>query len=227
MKHSKMIIVVLIMITLNISTVSKNKAVDAFQPLSILTPPSRSTTTSTTVLNVKFKLDNDDENNTSFSVDNVTSNNNDPSTLQQLQLQQDSTNNDEQQQLFQAPSTTFGAEAVPEAQRPANEYMELLASPLFDWANKNDFALLARLSILYVVLFGLVCWPISAATFTMDGYELHQFFSSNIGAIGFVLIMVMRLYTGWGYVGSRLQSKEIEYEETGWYVCFFYMTITI
>ena len=27
----------------------------------------------------------------------------------------------------------------------------------------------------------------------------------------------MRLYSGWSYVGSRLTSKVIEYEETGWY----------
>lgn len=214
-----MIIVVLVTI-LNSSIISHNIAVDAFQPLSILAPSGRTTLTSTTtVLNVKFRLDNDDEDNTTFSGDN-NNNNNNPS-LSQQQQQQENDNNDEQQQLFQAPSTTFGAEAVPEAQRPANEYMELLASPLFDWANKDDLSLLTRLSILYIVLFGLVCWPISGATFTMDGYELHQFFSSNVGAIGFVLIMVLRLYTGWGYVGSRLQSKEIEYEETGWYVVYF------
>ena len=29
--------------------------------------------------------------------------------------------------------------------------------------------------------------------------------------------MVLRLYSGWGYIGSRLKSKVIEYEETGWY----------
>ena len=28
---------------------------------------------------------------------------------------------------------------------------------------------------------------------------------------------MIRIYSGWGYVGSRLQSKVIEYEETGWY----------
>ena len=27
----------------------------------------------------------------------------------------------------------------------------------------------------------------------------------------------MRLYSGWSYVGARLTSKTIEYEETGWY----------
>jgi Conserved in the green lineage and diatoms 27 len=32
-----------------------------------------------------------------------------------------------------------------------------------------------------------------------------------------VLILSIRLYSGWSYVGSRLTSKVIEYEETGWY----------
>jgi hypothetical protein len=32
-----------------------------------------------------------------------------------------------------------------------------------------------------------------------------------------VVLVLIRLYSGWGYVGSRLQSKVIEYEETGWY----------
>lgn len=31
------------------------------------------------------------------------------------------------------------------------------------------------------------------------------------------MVILIRLYSGWGYVGSRLQSKVIEYEETGWY----------
>jgi hypothetical protein len=32
-----------------------------------------------------------------------------------------------------------------------------------------------------------------------------------------VILVLIRLYSGWGYVGSRLKSKVIEYEETGWY----------
>ena len=181
---------------------------------------SSSSTSSPTALNVKFRLDNDDDDQYEYEFKTSTQ----KQTQQRDQPSTKSTNNEQQQQQqqqyeFEAPQTTFGAEAVPEAQRPANEYMELLTSPLFDWANRTpngDSELALRLSVLYAVLFGLVCWPISGATFTVRGYELHQFFSSNIGALGFVLMLVLRLYTGWGYVGSRLQSKEIEYEETGW-----------
>ena len=207
---------------------TKTTTVHAFQPPSALFSafklkqvtsrgvPSFSIPCSTTSLNVKFKIDNeeDDDTSTLFS-DNFDNN----LKQQQQQQQQEEQFSYQQTQLQQAPSTTFGAEAVPEAQRPANEYMELLASPLFGWANREnnpDQALLTRLLALYVPLFAFICWPISGATFTTDGYGLHKFFSSNVGAIGFILVILLRLYTGWGYVGSRLQSKEIEYEETGW-----------
>jgi hypothetical protein len=61
------------------------------------------------------------------------------------------------------------------------------------------------------------CYPISGATFTQDGYLVQKLAASNVGAISFLLLILLRLYTGWGYVGSRLKSKVIEYEETGWY----------
>mmetsp|Transcript_26337 Transcript_26337/g.40249 ORF Transcript_26337/g.40249 Transcript_26337/m.40249 type:complete len:308 (+) Transcript_26337:96-1019(+) len=118
-----------------------------------------------------------------------------------------------------SPTATFGAEAVPEEQRPANEYLNLIASPFFDWADKPSGSkeFFIRLSVLYAITFAAICWPISGATFTMDGYLAHRFLSSNVGAFGFILMFCLRLYSGWGYIGSRLQSKEIEYEETGWY----------
>lgn len=174
----------------------------------------KSSSSSTTALNVKFRLDNDEEEGEGDQENEYQ----ETKTIQQKQQQQ--LDNDDSDSYYKtAPPTTFGAEAVPEAQRPANEYMELLSSPLFGWANRTpngDQALLTRLLILYISLFTLVCWPITGATFTMSGYEIHQFISSNIGAFGFVLVIVLRLYTGWGYVASRLQSKQIEYEETGW-----------
>ena len=117
------------------------------------------------------------------------------------------------------PETSFGSEAVPEGQRPTNEYLDLISSPMFDWASQEsgDKGLLIRLGILYVASFGLIGYPISEATFTSDGYLLNKLASSNVGALGLVFLALIRLYSGWGYIGSRLTSKTIEYEETGWY----------
>mmetsp|Transcript_13090 Transcript_13090/g.14722 ORF Transcript_13090/g.14722 Transcript_13090/m.14722 type:complete len:331 (+) Transcript_13090:33-1025(+) len=170
---------------------------------------------SSTVLNIKFRLDNDEEDDkdsNEFSYYSSKTNVDDKETKEEEIMMSSS--------FSSLPTTTFGAEAVPEAQRPANEYLDLLNSPLFDWANLKPNPtrnLIIRLSVLYVPLFALICWPIAGATFTESGYGLHKLFSSNVGAIGFILIFLLRLYSGWGYIGSRLQSKEIEYEETGWY----------
>lgn len=117
------------------------------------------------------------------------------------------------------PETSFGSEAVPEAQRPINEYLDVTGQPLFGWASqqKGDKGLLTRLVIFYSMVFGIICYPISGATFTQDGYLWQKLAASNVGATALLLILMVRLYSGWGYIGSRLKSKVIEYEETGWY----------
>lgn len=61
------------------------------------------------------------------------------------------------------------------------------------------------------------CYPISGATYVNDGFILQKLTASNVGAISVIFLLVLRLYSGWGYIGSRLQSKVIEFEETGWY----------
>lgn len=60
-------------------------------------------------------------------------------------------------------------------------------------------------------------FPISGATYTQDGYLLQKIAAANVGTIGFEVALLVRIYSGWGYVGDRLKSKYIEYEETGWY----------
>jgi hypothetical protein len=116
------------------------------------------------------------------------------------------------------PETNFGSENVPEGQRPINEYLDVTNQPFFTWARECDTSgLLLRFTILYTVLFVGVCYPISGATFTQDGYQLHKIVSSNVGAMFVTLLLLFRIYSGYDYIGQRLQSKYIEYEETGWY----------
>jgi len=161
-------------------------------------------------LNAKFKLDN------AMEDDDEDANRNIPVSLQNIDMSiQDELQNVES---YNSPATTFGAEAVPIEQRPANEYLNLISAPFFDWANRpsGSAGLAIRLGVLYAITFGAVCWPISGATFTVDGYLFHQILSSHIGALGFILVFSLRLYSGWGYIGSRLTSKDIEFEENGW-----------
>jgi fumarate reductase subunit D len=115
------------------------------------------------------------------------------------------------------PESSFGAEAVPKDQRPVNEYMDVTNQPLFGWAATGTKGLLTRLILLYSVVFGAVCYPISGATYTQDGYLVQKLATSNVGAMFVLLLLMIRLFSGWDYIGKRLTSKVIEYEETGWY----------
>ena len=56
------------------------------------------------------------------------------------------------------PETSFGAEVVPEGQRPVNEYLDLVRAPLFGWASENvgSKGLLARLVTVYGASFAIV-----------------------------------------------------------------------
>jgi Conserved in the green lineage and diatoms 27 len=115
------------------------------------------------------------------------------------------------------PETNFGSENVPEAQRPINEYLDVTNQPFFSWAENDMLGLLLRFFIFYAVMFVTICYPISSATFTQDGYLIQKLVSSNVGALFVSLLLLFRIYSGYEYLGQRLSSKVIEYEETGWY----------
>jgi hypothetical protein len=136
-----------------------------------------------------------------------------------LQLQQATKNNGDDSFQRLTPETSFGSEAVPEAQRPVNEYLDVTSQPMFGWASteSGSMGLFIRLTILYGVIFASVCYPISGASFTQEGYEVQKLASSNVGALLFIFFILLRLYSGWDYIGARLASKVVEYEETGWY----------
>lgn len=57
-----------------------------------------------------------------------------------------------------SPAKTFGAEAVPESQRPTNEFLDLQNQPMFGWASleSGSKGLLTRLAAVYSVLFAAV-----------------------------------------------------------------------
>lgn len=114
---------------------------------------------------------------------------------------------------------SFGAEVVPEGQRPVNEYLDMKQAPLFGWGSNEVGVegLLKRLGVVYAIVFFAISLPISGATYTQDGYLLQKIAAANVGTVGFEVALLVRIYSGWGYVGDRLKSKYIEYEENGWY----------
>ncbi|KAL1353455.1 hypothetical protein HN51_017402 [Arachis hypogaea] len=107
---------------------------------------------------------------------------------------------------------------VPRGQQPINEYNSLSTSFPFSWAAGDPVEYASRLFALgasFTVLVGLpVAW---FGTVGAESEPLERVLCGASSGILVVTLAVMRMYLGWAYVGNRLLSATVEYEETGWY----------
>ncbi|XP_011622440.1 uncharacterized protein LOC18431815 isoform X2 [Amborella trichopoda] len=100
--------------------------------------------------------------------------------------------NDERERGFAGQNWDPGLEIeVPFEQRPVNEYSSLKDGPLSSWAELSPLPFFLRLGGLWLGAFTVLGVPIAAASFEPS--------------------------KGWSYVGDRLLSAVIPYEESGWY----------
>ncbi|KAG2666064.1 hypothetical protein I3760_15G037600 [Carya illinoinensis] len=107
---------------------------------------------------------------------------------------------------------------VPLEQQPINEYQTLSTSFPFSWASSDIVEYSSKLLVTgasFALFIGLpVAW------FGTVGPETEPFkriICSVSSGILLVTLAVVRMYLGWAYVGNRLLSATVEYEETGWY----------
>ncbi|XP_038898551.1 uncharacterized protein ycf36 isoform X3 [Benincasa hispida] len=107
---------------------------------------------------------------------------------------------------------------VPPEQLPINEYQTLSTSFPFSWAAGDIVEYCSRLvatGASFALFIGLpVAW---FGTVGVESDPLKRFLCAVSSGILFVTIAVVRMYLGWAYVGNRLLSATVEYEETGWY----------
>ncbi|XWS33523.1 hypothetical protein CRYUN_Cryun22dG0090500 [Craigia yunnanensis] len=106
---------------------------------------------------------------------------------------------------------------VPFEQRPVNEYSSLKDGPLYSWGELGPGQFFLRLGGLWVVTFTVLGFPIAAASFNPSREPLRFMLAAGTGTLFLVSLIVLRIYMGWSYVGDRLLSAVIPYEETGWY----------
>ncbi|CAI9111312.1 OLC1v1011511C1 [Oldenlandia corymbosa var. corymbosa] len=106
---------------------------------------------------------------------------------------------------------------VPYEQRPVNEYSSLKDSSLYSWAELGPGSFFLRLGGLWLVTFTTLGVPIAAASFSPEKDPLRFVLAAGTGTLFLVSLIVLRIYLGWSYVGDRLLSAVIPYEETGWY----------
>eukprot|EP00752_Nemacystus_decipiens_P010420 g9287.t1 len=103
---------------------------------------------------------------------------------------------------------------VPEDQQPFNELQELKEDPLFGWAQEDFKGLVTRLALIYA---GAMAISIPIGTTTFPNQLPEALLAANVGGLGVLLAVAIRLYSGWSYVSVRLGAEVVEYEESGWY----------
>ncbi|KAB5547879.1 hypothetical protein DKX38_011285 [Salix brachista] len=106
---------------------------------------------------------------------------------------------------------------VPFEQRPVNEYSSLKDGPLYSWGELDPGPFFLRLGGLWLVTFTVLGVPIAAATFNPSREPLRFVLAAGTGTLFLVSLIILRIYLGWSYVGDRLLSAVIPYEESGWY----------
>ncbi|XP_074575897.1 LOW QUALITY PROTEIN: protein CONSERVED IN THE GREEN LINEAGE AND DIATOMS 27, chloroplastic [Curcuma longa] len=106
---------------------------------------------------------------------------------------------------------------VPFEQRPVNEYEALKDGVLYSWGELTAADFLLRIGSLSLLTFTVVGAPIAASSFSPSKEPLKFVLAAGIGTLLLVALVLLRIYLGWSYVGNRLLSAVIPYEETGWY----------
>ncbi|MQL74929.1 hypothetical protein Taro_007295 [Colocasia esculenta] len=110
---------------------------------------------------------------------------------------------------------------VPLEQQPVNEYQALSTSLLFSWAAGDLGRYCSRLAFTGAAFSLFVGLPVAAFGRGHAADPQIDVLRCALGAASTgllaVTLAVLRMYLGWAYVGNRLLSATVEYEETGWY----------
>ncbi|KAI7743680.1 hypothetical protein M8C21_004128 [Ambrosia artemisiifolia] len=107
---------------------------------------------------------------------------------------------------------------VPPEQQPINEYQSLSTSSPFSWASGDFVEYCSRLVATGAGFALFVGLPVSWYGSVGVGWEpVQRVLGAVCSGLFAVTVAVVRMYLGWAYVGNRLLSATVEYEETGWY----------
>ncbi|KAL9226883.1 hypothetical protein vseg_002644 [Gypsophila vaccaria] len=107
---------------------------------------------------------------------------------------------------------------VPLEQQPIIEYQTLSNSLPFSWASAEFVEYSSRLFATGLSFGLLVGLPVSWVGSVGPGHDPVRLVLGCVSSGLFVVTLaVLRMYLGWAYVGNRLLSATVEYEETGWY----------
>ena len=105
---------------------------------------------------------------------------------------------------------------VPSNQRPLNEFNNIKDSWIISWPllEKNIFYRKLFYSWIFIIPLSLT---ISYGSNYLKDNIFYLSFISLTASLLFPILLLSRQWLSWIYIYKRLNSENIEYEETGWY----------
>ena len=105
---------------------------------------------------------------------------------------------------------------VPLKQRPLNEFNSIRNSWIISWPflERNIFYRKLTFSWLFITPVSIT---ISYGSEYLKNNIFELIFLSLTASIAFPILLLIRQWLSWVYIYKRLNSENIEYEESGWY----------
>ena len=105
---------------------------------------------------------------------------------------------------------------VPFNQRPLNEFNNIRNSWIISWPLLEKSIFYRKLLYSWIVIFP-ICLTISYGSNYLRNNIFYLTFISITASLLFPILLLSRQWLSWIYIYKRLNSENIEYEETGWY----------
>ena len=105
---------------------------------------------------------------------------------------------------------------VPLNQRPLNEFNSIRNSWIISWPFLEKIIFYRKLTFSWLIITP-VCLTISYGSDYLKN-NIFEFISISLtSSLVFPILLLIRQWLSWVYIYKRLNSENIEYEESGWY----------
>ena len=105
---------------------------------------------------------------------------------------------------------------VPLNQRPLNEFNSIRNSWIISWPFLERNIFYRKLTFSWLIITP-VCLTISYGSDYLKHNLFELIFISLTASLAFPILLLIRQWLSWVYIYKRLNSENIEYEESGWY----------
>ncbi len=105
---------------------------------------------------------------------------------------------------------------VPANQRPLNEFNSIRNSWIISWPFLEKNIFYRKLTISWI-FFTPVTLTISYGSDYLKNNIYELLIVSFTASLAFPILLLIRQWLSWVYIYKRLNSENIEYEESGWY----------